>query len=104
MAAARGGYVNVCTMPNLNPVPSDLESLKIYVDNKDYKGIKAIAHKMTSMFAQINAKRESEILIYLNKVTNESISDLHSQIHKLEQLFNNECKPAIESYLKKIMQ
>ncbi|SQA79095.1 Autoinducer 2 sensor kinase/phosphatase luxQ [Capnocytophaga ochracea] len=83
---------------------TNLENLKIYVDNKDYKGIKAIAHKMTSMFAQINAKRESEILIYLNKVTNESISDLHSQIHKLEQLFNNECKPAIESYLKKIMQ
>ena len=83
---------------------TNLESLKIYVDNKDDKGIKAIAHKMTSMFAQINAKRESEILIYLNKVTNESISDLHSQIHKLEQLFNNECKPAIESYLKKIMQ
>ena len=32
MAAARGGYVNVCTMPNLNPVPSDLESLKIQLE------------------------------------------------------------------------
>ena len=29
LSAARGGYVNVCTMPNLNPVPSNLETLKI---------------------------------------------------------------------------
>ncbi|MBR5472376.1 MAG: dihydroorotase [Clostridia bacterium] len=28
MAAARGGYTAVCTMPNLNPVPDSLEHLK----------------------------------------------------------------------------
>ncbi len=28
-AAARGGYTDVCTMPNLNPVPDSLESLSI---------------------------------------------------------------------------
>ncbi len=32
MAAARGGYTAVCTMPNLNPVPDSVESLKIQQD------------------------------------------------------------------------
>ena len=32
MAAARGGYTAVCTMPNLNPVPDSEEYLKIQVD------------------------------------------------------------------------
>ena len=29
MAAAHGGYTNVCTMPNLNPVPDSLENLMV---------------------------------------------------------------------------
>lgn len=29
MAAARGGYTQVCSMPNLNPVPDSLENLKV---------------------------------------------------------------------------
>ena len=29
MAAARGGYTAVCSMPNLNPVPDSIETLKI---------------------------------------------------------------------------
>ena len=32
LSAARGGYVNVCTMPNLNPVPSNLDNLKIQLE------------------------------------------------------------------------
>lgn len=28
MAAARGGYTTVCSMPNLNPVPDSVENLK----------------------------------------------------------------------------
>ena len=32
MAAARGGYTSVCTMPNLNPVPDSIENLKIQTD------------------------------------------------------------------------
>lgn len=32
LSAARGGYVNVCTMPNLNPVPSNLKTLKIQLE------------------------------------------------------------------------
>ncbi len=31
-AAARGGYTDVCTMPNLNPVPDSVESLKMQTD------------------------------------------------------------------------
>ena len=32
LAAARGGYAAVCTMPNLNPVPSDMETLGAQLD------------------------------------------------------------------------
>ncbi|MBE6596497.1 MAG: dihydroorotase [Ruminococcaceae bacterium] len=32
MAAARGGYTSVCTMPNLNPVPDSKENLDIQLD------------------------------------------------------------------------
>lgn len=32
LAAARGGYTAVCTMPNLNPVPDSVEHLKIQRD------------------------------------------------------------------------
>ena len=31
-AAARGGYTDVCTMPNLSPVPDSLEHLKVQLD------------------------------------------------------------------------
>lgn len=32
MAAARGGYTCVCTMPNLNPAPADMQSLGQQLD------------------------------------------------------------------------
>lgn len=32
LAAAKGGYTCVCPMPNLNPAPSDLASLKVQLD------------------------------------------------------------------------
>ena len=32
MAAARGGYTAVCTMPNLNPVPDSLENIKAQLE------------------------------------------------------------------------
>ena len=32
MAAARGGYATVCSMPNLNPVPDSVENLKVQQD------------------------------------------------------------------------
>ena len=82
----------------------NIQTLKLLADREDYKSIKAIAHKMTTMFAQINAKRESEILIILNKVLEEVPAELHGQIHTLEQLFENDCRPAIEQYLKKLIE
>lgn len=33
MAAAKGGYTTICTMPNLNPVPDCLESLQIQLES-----------------------------------------------------------------------
>ena len=32
MAAARGGYTSICSMPNLNPVPDCMENLQIQLD------------------------------------------------------------------------
>ena len=32
MAAARGGYTHVCTMPNLNPAPSTPDALKVQLE------------------------------------------------------------------------
>lgn len=32
MAAARGSYTHVCTMPNLNPAPSTLDALKVQLE------------------------------------------------------------------------
>lgn len=32
MAASRGGYTAVCTMPNLNPVPDSIENIKVEQD------------------------------------------------------------------------
>ena len=31
-ACARGGYTDVCTMPNLNPVPDSIENIKVQLD------------------------------------------------------------------------
>jgi len=32
LAAARGGYTSVCTMPNLNPVPDSLANLRLQLE------------------------------------------------------------------------
>ena len=39
MAAARGGYTAVCTMPNLKPVPDSLENLRLQTDIIDRDAI-----------------------------------------------------------------
>ena len=44
LSAARGGYVNVCTMPNLNPVPSNLKTLKIQLEIKETSCINIIPY------------------------------------------------------------
>ena len=35
MAGARGGYTSICAMPNLNPVPDSIDTLKIEQDRID---------------------------------------------------------------------
>lgn len=39
MAAARGGYCAVCTMPNLNPVPDGLDALRVQLDKIDREAV-----------------------------------------------------------------
>lgn len=43
LSAARGGYTDVCTMPNLNPCPDSLDNLKVQLD-KIEKDAKVCVH------------------------------------------------------------
>ena len=60
-AAAAGGYTAVCSMPNLKPVPSDMESLKIQLDLIDKNAkIKVIP------YGSITVNQEGETLSDMN--------------------------------------
>ena len=37
LASARGGYTDVCTMPNLNPVPDSVENLEAFLEDGGYE-------------------------------------------------------------------
>lgn len=83
----------------LSETEENLQKLEASAKMQDYATIKSIAHKMTSMFAQINAQRESEILILLNKVDKEVPEDLEEKIKNLTHFFKEDCRPIIENYL-----
>ena len=83
----------------LSETEENLQKLEASAKMQDYTTIKSIAHKMTSMFAQINAQRESEILIVLNKVDKEVPEDLEEKIKNLTHFFKEDCRPIIENYL-----
>ena len=83
----------------LSETEENLQKLEASAKVQDYATIKSIAHKMTSMFAQINAQRESEILIVLNKVDKEVPEDLEEKIKNLTHFFEEDCRPIIENYL-----
>ena len=83
----------------LSETEENLQKLEASAKVQDYATIKSIAHKMTSMFAQINAQRESEILIVLNKVDKEVPEDLEEKIKNLTHFFKEDCRPIIENYL-----
>ena len=83
----------------LSETEENLQKLEASAKVQDYATIKSIAHKMTSMFAQINAQRESEILIVLNKVDKEVPEDLDEKIKDLTHFFKEDCRPIIENYL-----
>lgn len=72
--------------------------LKTSLKNGDFDKIRAISHKMLSMFGQIKAQRESEILIHLSSFENEDENHLKEQIERLETLFLEDCKPTIENF------
>ena len=83
----------------LSETEENLQKLEASAKVQDYATIKSIAHKMTSMFAQINAQRESEILIVLNKVDKEVPEDIEEKIKDLTHFFKEDCRPIIENYL-----
>ena len=57
LAAARGGYSDVCSMPNLNPVPDSVENLEI-----QRKLIKASAIIKAHPYASITVGQQGEAL------------------------------------------
>ena len=83
----------------LSETEENLQKLEASAKVQDYATIKSIAHKMTSMFAQINAQRESEILVVLNRIDKEVPEDLEENIKNLTQFFREDCRPIIENYL-----
>ena len=57
LAAARGGYTDVCTMPNLNPVPDSVENIK-----KQIKIIEKDAAVRVHPYAAITVGEKGEML------------------------------------------
>lgn len=83
----------------INDSVNNISNLKRFANIREYENIRAIAHKMLSMFGQINAKREVEILNYLNNISEKTdILELRTKIDDLENIFQKECKIAIEKY------
>lgn len=76
----------------------NIAKLKSSVSAKNYDEVRALAHKMLSMFGQIKAQREVEILNFLNHISTESVLEIILKIEDLESLFLKECKVAIETY------
>lgn len=82
----------------INDTTDNIAKLKSCATVKNNDEVRAIAHKMLSMFGQINAKREVEVLNYLNHISTESVLEIILKIEELENLFLRECKVAIEKY------
>ena len=68
MAAARGGYTAVCTMPNLNPVPDTLEHL-----NEQLKIIKKDSIINNYPFASITINQEGEELSNMKEMAEKTL-------------------------------
>ena len=69
MASARGGYTDVCTMPNLNPVPDNYENLKLQLD--------AIAKKAqigVHPYGSITVEQKGEALAALDEMAEHCIA------------------------------
>lgn len=64
LAAARGGYTDVCTMPNLNPVPDSVENIK-----KQIEIIKKDAAVRVHPYAAITVGEKGETLTNMKALT-----------------------------------
>ncbi|MBR2429315.1 MAG: dihydroorotase [Alistipes sp.] len=67
MAAARGGYTTVCSMPNLNPVPDTVDNLKVQQDIIDKDAVIEVLP-----YAAITIGRKGEELV--------DIASLHDKV------------------------
>ena len=69
LAAARGGYTAVCTMPNLNPVPDSAENLKLQLDS-----IKENAVINVYPYASITVGQKGEKLSDMDALAKDAIA------------------------------
>lgn len=68
MAAARGGYTSVCTMPNLNPCPDSRENLDIQLEK-----IKTDAVINVFPFGTITKAEKGEVIADLEEIAHDVI-------------------------------
>ena len=69
MASARGGYTDVCTMPNLNPVPDNYENLKLQLD-----AIKEKAQIGVHPYGSITVEQKGEALAALDEMSEHCVA------------------------------
>ena len=69
LAAARGGYTVVCTMPNLNPVPDNAENVKCQKDIIERDALIAVYP-----YASITVSQKGEALSDMEKIAGDVIA------------------------------
>lgn len=67
-ASARGGYTDVCSMPNLNPVPDNVDNMKLQVDIIDRDAVIGV-----HPFAALTVGEKGEILSDINALSRSAI-------------------------------
>ena len=67
-ACARGGYTDVCPMPNLNPVPDNIENMKLQMDIIDREAVIGV-----HPFAALTVGEKGEILSDINGLSKVSV-------------------------------
>ncbi|WGU70753.1 hypothetical protein QIU18_01090 [Capnocytophaga canimorsus] len=80
----------------------NIEQLKSATETKDIRTIKALSHKMLSMFGQIQAEREVGILRQLEKSDSTDFENINLKVNELKQLFTEECLPSITDYIENL--
>ncbi|MFJ1410465.1 hybrid sensor histidine kinase/response regulator [Capnocytophaga canimorsus] len=86
----------------LSDSQKNIEQLKSATETNNIRTIKALSHKMLSMFGQIQAEREVGILRQLEKSALTDFENINLKVNELEQLFTEECLPSITDYIKNL--